>query len=202
MEPTFIGLPGGSAESAPADGYAGGDTGIVRNTNPAPPVEVWKPVIAAVNGYAVAGGLLTAMRCDIRIAASTAEFWMGEVKWSMTTPTKIMLPWYMPLGVAMELVLTGNRMSAQRAYEVGFVNKVVPPEQLMEAAMEMAEAICKNAPLAVRAHKESIMKLLEVPNALASPIARDIMTLITTSEDAKEGTTAFAEKRNPVWHNR
>lgn len=186
---------------AAADRYAGEGAGQA-SARRAPEVEVYKPVIAAVNGYAVAGGMMLAARCDIRIAADNAEFWMGEVRWSMTTPYKIMLAWHMPLGVLMELTLTGNRISAQRAYEIGFVNKLVPPGQLMDAAMEMADGICRNAPIAVRAHKESIMRLLEVPRSLADPIAREIMQQISQSEDAREGTKAFAEKRTPIWRNR
>ncbi len=191
----------GADIKAAAERYTRGEQAVARPRG-VPPVEVWKPVVAAINGYAVAGGMLLAARADIRIASDTAEFWMGEVRWSMTTPYKIMLAWYMPLGILMEMALTGQRISAQRAYEIGFVNKVVPADQLMEAALEMADTICKNAPVAVRAHKESVMRLLEVPRNLADPIAREIMGQITQSEDAREGTTAFAEKRTPIWRNR
>ena len=189
----------GADIKATAERYAAGGS-----TPPPPPepVEVWKPLIAAVNGYCVAGGLLIAADCDMRIAADTAQFWLGEVNWSMQTPEKIMLPWYMPLGVALEMALTGERFSAQRMYEAGFVNRVVPPDQLMSAAMEMAERICRNAPLAVRAHKESILRLLEVPKTAANPLVKDIMSRVTDSEDAREGTRAFAEKRPPAWQNR
>lgn len=186
---------------AVADRYAQGLPRLLPREAPNR-VQVWKPVIAAVNGYTVAAGLMMAMRADIRIAADTAEFWMGEVKWSMQTPLKLMLPWYMPMGIAMEMVMTGSRLSAQRAYEVGFVNRVVPADQLMDAAMEMAQTICSNAPISVRAHKESMMRLLEVPQHLADPIARNIMRDVVESEDATEGAQAFAERRPPVWHNR
>ncbi len=189
----------GADIKAASENYESGER---RPRNRIIQTEVWKPVIAAINGYTVAAGLFRAADCDIRIAADTAQFWLGEVNWSMQTPYKIMLPWYMPLGIVMEMVLTGERYSAQRMYEVGFVNKVVPADQLLDAAIEMAERICQNAPLAVRAHKESVMKLLEVPKATAGMVVNDIMKLITDSEDAREGTRAFAEKRPPVWTGR
>lgn len=187
---------------AAAERYASGGGESAPAPRRRPDVQITKPIIAAVNGFAVAGGLLLALKADMRIAAESATFWMGEVKWSMTTPYKIMLPWYVPLGIAMEMTLVGDRMSAQRAYEVGLVNKVVPDADLMTAALEMADKICMNAPVAVRAHKESILRALEMPFDAAGPMTREIMKQIQDSEDAREGTSAFAEKRSPVWKNR
>ena len=161
-----------------------------------------KPVIAAINGFALGGGCELALACHIRIASEKAQFWMGEVKWSMTTPYKIQLPWYVPLGIAMEMTLTGNRMSAQRAYEVGLVNKVVPADQLMTAAEQMARTMMSRGPLAIRAAIEAVIRGSEMPFEEGQFLEATLFGLLCASEDTKEGMKAFLEKRAPQFKGR
>ncbi|MFC1914477.1 enoyl-CoA hydratase/isomerase family protein [Chloroflexota bacterium] len=162
-------------------------------------LEMWKPLIAAVNGVALGGGLEIALACDIRIASEKARLGLPEVTlglipgWGGTQR----LPRVIPMCKAAELLFTGKHIDAQEAYRIGLVNSVVPPEQVMPAAREMAEAVCKAGPLAVRAAKEAMIRgsnmLLEeglkLENALEGYCLR--------TEDFVEGTTAFVEKRKP-----
>jgi enoyl-CoA hydratase/carnithine racemase len=146
-------------------------------------LEVFKPIIAAVNGYAYGGGLSMAMACDIRIAAENASFAQPQVKRGIIGPHSTRrLVEVVPRGIAMEMMLTGDPITAQEAYRVGLVNKVVPLEELMPAAMAMAARISANAPLAVWASKES---------ALGFTTRHDY----SGANDAKEGFQAFAEHR-------
>ena len=116
--------------------------------------QTWKPLVAAVNGYALAGGWSIAQMCDLRIASEGAKLGITEAKWSLLPPFGTILPKMMPLSAVMELVLTAEPVTAQRAYEMGFLNKVVPAEQLMPEALAMANKIAENAPLAVQYFKE------------------------------------------------
>jgi len=146
-------------------------------------IEVWKPIIAAINGYAYGGGLSMAASCDIRIAAEGATFAESQVKRGIIGPhSTITLMEVLPRAIAMEMILTGDPISAQDAFRVGLVNAVVPPEELMAAAEAMAERICRNAPLAVWASKESALGLATRHE-------------YRTSADAEEGRRAFVEKR-------
>ena len=162
---------------------------------------VWKPIICAVNGYAYAGGWLLAQECDIRIAADTAQFAITEVKMGLPAIGIDSLPRYMPLGLALELLLTGEAISAQRALELGFVNRVVSLEELMSTATALAERICENAPLALRATKELVYKGF-YPAIHERPEAFQIMAPALASEDLIEGARAFVERRPPVWKGR
>ncbi|RMD86336.1 MAG: enoyl-CoA hydratase/isomerase family protein, partial [Candidatus Dadabacteria bacterium] len=134
---------------------AGDEMGYEDHTK-RPFSDVFKPIIAAVNGHCIAGGLEFLQGTDIRVAAEHATFGLGEVRWGIipTGGTHIRLPRQIPWAVAMELLLTGRPIDAQRAYDIGLVNRVVPKEKLMETAMELAEVICENGPLAVRTAKE------------------------------------------------
>jgi E-phenylitaconyl-CoA hydratase len=161
-------------------------------------LQVWKPLIAAINGYCLAGGLELAMGCDIRIAAETASFGCPEVRWGILHGYgALRLPKTVPLSAAMELLLTGDRISAQEAYRLGIVSRVVPPAALMSTARQLADRICANGPLAVRVTKELAWRGLETPLEEALRLYAALGALVRASEDAREGPRAFAEKRQP-----
>lgn len=161
-----------------------------------------KPVIAAVNGLAYAGGFYLAQMCDLCIAAETAKFAITEPKWSRGAPWAGPLPWLIPPRVAMELLVTAQPITAQRAYEVGLVNKVVPLAELSAAARDMAATIAANAPLSVRAGKAMVYAVAETGWSGALKAGDRIYESVYLSEDAQEGPLAFKEKRNPVWKAR
>jgi enoyl-CoA hydratase/carnithine racemase len=165
-------------------------------------VEVFKPIIAAINGFAVAGGWKLAQDCDIRIAAENAEFGISEVKVGRGAPWAISLLWMIPFSIALEILLTGQRITAQRAFEIGFVNKVVPNDQLMLEAKKMAELIRDNAPLSVRAAKEMLYRGRDMGCTAGLAMAKHLWQPVYTSEDCQEGSKAFAEKRKPTWKGR
>lgn len=161
--------------------------------------EVWKPVIAAVNGLCLGGGTEIVVGTDIRVAADHATFGLPEVRWSLMARggATVRLPRQVPWAPAMEMLLTGERITAQRAYEIGLVNKVVPGPEVMAAAMAYARKICENGPLAVRAIKESVQRTSGVPLTFAYELDFRLAEPVFTSEDATEGPRAFAEKRAP-----
>lgn len=161
-------------------------------------LNIWKPTIVAVNGPAYAGGWLLAMECDLRIASENARFSITEVAVGLPAVGSTHLPRYIPSALAMELLLTGDPISAQRAYEIGFVNKVVPAEELMPTATALAERICKNGPVAVRVTKEAAYKSI-YPSAEEVSDMYNIMAPALASEDLMEGARAFVERRPPVW---
>jgi enoyl-CoA hydratase/carnithine racemase len=166
--------------------------------------ECWKPMIAAVNGYCLAGGLEMALSCDIRIAAEHAQFGLAEVTRGIIPGAggTQRLPRIVPFGPALELLLTGARFDAQWAYRYGLVNHVVPADRLMPKALEIADTICQNAPVAVRLVKEAAYNGLNMTldEGLRFEIEQSKKVLVT--EDAKEGPLAFAQKRKPNWHGR
>lgn len=166
-------------------------------------LQVWKPVIAAINGYCLAGGLELAMGCDIRIASDTASFGCPEVRWGILHGYgALRLPKTVPLSAAMELLLTGERISAQDAYRLGIVSRVVAPAELMPTARQLAEKICANGPLAVRITKELAWRGLETSTEEALRLYAALGALVRASEDAREGPRAFAEKRQPQFKGR
>lgn len=162
-------------------------------------LEMWKPVIAAINGYCLAGGLELALCCDLRIASENASFGMSEVLRALVPGGGGVqrLPRQIPYVKAMEMLLTGDRIDAQEAYRIGLINKVVPLPQLMPAAVEMATKITNNGPIAVRAIKESLIRGMDLPlnHALRMNVAFRQVNL--TTEDSLEGPLAFSEKRPP-----
>lgn len=162
----------------------------------------FKPIIAAVNGMCIAGGLEFLLGTDIRIAAEHATFGLSEVKWAVIPVggSHIRLPQQVPWAVAMEMLLTGASIDARRACEVGLVNRVVPADRLMDEALKLAEQICENGPLAVRTAKEIAVRALNnEPNFV---LEKAIGARVFRSEDVKEGPLAFAEKRKPVYRGR
>jgi enoyl-CoA hydratase len=164
--------------------------------------DVYKPVIGAVNGFCIAGGLELLLGTDLRIAAEHATFGLGEVRWGVIPAggSHIRLPRQVPWAIAMELLLTGRPIDAQRAYGVGLVNRVVPAAEVMPAARELADAICRNGPLAVRTAKEIAVRSLELEKGFV--LERGLGARVFASEDAKEGPRAFAEKRPPRFTGR
>jgi enoyl-CoA hydratase/carnithine racemase len=166
--------------------------------------EMWKPMIAAINGYALAGGLEIALCCDIRIAADHAQFGQPEPRWAIIPGAggTQRLPRAIPLAIAMELLLTGGRIDAQAALRYGLVSQVMPLAELMPRAMEIANTICENGPLAVRATKEAAMRGLSMTLEDGLALEADLSAKIIRTEDAREGPLAFAQKRKPQFKGR
>jgi enoyl-CoA hydratase len=164
--------------------------------------DVFKPIIAAVNGHCVAGGLEMLQGTDLRIAVEHATFGLGEVRWGLipTGGSHVRLPRQIPWAVAMELLLTGESIDARRAYEIGLVNRVVPANELMPTAIELAERICRNGPLAVRTAKEIAVRALEQESGFV--LEKALGARVLASEDAVEGPRAFVEKRKPRFKGR
>ncbi len=164
--------------------------------------ELDKPVIACVNGVAYAGGFLLAQMCDLCVAAEDARFAITEAKWSRGTPWAAPLPWLIPPRVALELMVTGEPISARRAYELGLVNRLARPDELRAAAQQLAETIARNAPLTVRAAKRMVYRSAELGWREALDEGDRIFEHVYLSEDAQEGPRAFLEKREAVWKGR
>jgi len=164
-------------------------------------LDMWKPLIAAVNGLALGGGLEIVLACDIRIASEKARFGTPEVTlglipgWGGTQRLPRMLPWCK----AAELLLMGRPIDAQEAYRIGLVNKVVPQEQVMPVAREWASAICQAGPLAVRAAKEAMIRGSSMPLEDGLKLESSLFNRIMDTEDYAEGVAAFSEKRRPVF---
>jgi enoyl-CoA hydratase/carnithine racemase len=169
-----------------------------------PPSQIWKPIIAAVNGYCLGGGLELALGCDIIIAADTASFGQPEVTHGWPPGSGLFrLPRKIPRNLAMEILLTGDRITAQEAYRIGLVNKIVALPDLLPTATKLAERICQNPPLAVRAVKELVLRGLDValdyPPTAGHTILDTPLAVIRQLEDAREGRQAFVEKRKPIF---
>ena len=172
---------------------------IVPDAIPMRGMELWKPVIAAINGICTGGGLELAMACDIRIAADNARLGLADVRQSLIPGASgtQKLPRLVPFGKALEILLTGDFIDAQEAYRIGLVNKVVPAAELISAAEALANRISENGPLAVRAAKESAYRGIQMPLNEALHMELLIVQGLLQTEDAKEGPRAFAEKRKP-----
>ena len=166
-------------------------------------LDVWKPVIAAINGYAIAGGFMFAQHCDIRIAAEHAEFGIAETRWNLPAYWVVDLTRQLGLGHALEIALWGDaRMTAQRGYEIGWINRVVPKEKLMEEAFSWAERMLYLAPRCVRNLKEIIYRGFYMPPSEGLAFALALEQNLAGMEDTIEGPRAFAEKRQPEFKNR
>jgi enoyl-CoA hydratase len=183
----------GERPHVPGRGFAG----IVER----PPV---KPLIAAVEGFAVAGGLEVALACDLIVAARGARLGIPEVKRSLVAAggALLRLPRVLPRNIAMELALTGEPLVAERAFELGMINRLAEPGETVDRAIELAEAIAANAPLALAATKRILTEAVDWPDGEFFERQRAIADPVARSEDAREGATAFAERRDPVWRGR
>lgn len=162
--------------------------------------QLWKPVIAAVNGYAMGGGFSLALACDIRVAAENAQFGSSEVRWShMAGGQAYILPRAIPLGWAFWFCYTGQTIDARTAYQVGIVQELVPQGQAVEAATRLAESINANGPLVAQHTKEYIYRSLELPFSSAHFLEGMFYDHLRRSPDYDEGTAAFVEKRRPQY---
>ena len=168
------------------------------------PLSIEKPIIAAVNGACVAGGMEMLGGCDLRVAVPESYFGVMEPKRGLFAGggTTVRLPRQIPYPAAMEFLLCADRVPAEQALAFGLLNAVVPADQLRDKAMEYAHRITANGPLAVRKTKESVLRGLAVDMKEAYRIESSIATEVFSSEDAKEGPTAFVEKRPPRWTGR
>lgn len=167
-------------------------------------LEVWKPVIAAINGYCLAGGMTLLFATDVRIAAEHAVFEISEVKRGILPGnggTQRALR-QLPYAIAMEMLLLGRRLTAQEALAYGLVNRVVPLKDLLPTAEQVARQLCENGPLALRAVKELAIRSQSVPLEHGLRLEQAFQEFLRTTEDAREGPRAFAEKRKPAYKAR
>jgi enoyl-CoA hydratase len=163
-----------------------------------------KPLIAAVEGFAVAGGLEVALSCDLIVASQGAKLGIPEVKRSLVAAGGglLRLPRVLPRNIAMELALTGEPILAERGFELGLVNRLAEPGGALDAALELAAQIAQNGPLALAASKRILVESVDWPESEFFERQGEIAGSVMNSEDAREGATAFAEKRAPVWKGR
>ena len=168
------------------------------------PFELYKPIISAINGFALAGGSELLQATDIRIASTNASFGLTETQRGLVpgAGSMVRLPRQVPYCKAMEILMTGDAISAEEALQIGFVNDVVAPEALMPRALEFAERLKKNGPVAVAAVKEAVLRTSGLPLEEAFGIEAEISARVTNTEDAREGPRAFMEKREPVFKGR
>ena len=160
-----------------------------------------KPLIAAVEGYALAGGFESVLACDLVVAARNASFGLPEVKRGLAAAAGglMRLPRLIPQRIAMEVALTGDMISAERLHQYGLINALVEPGQVLEEAKKLARRIMANAPLAVAASKRVVIEQRDWPTAEMFERQELITGHLLNSEDAREGATAFAERRSPAW---
>jgi enoyl-CoA hydratase len=163
-----------------------------------------KPVVAAINGFALGGGCELAMACTLRLAADTARFGQPEVNLGLIPGYggSQRLPRLVGRGIALELLLTGDMISAARAYEIGLVNRVVPAPALMDEARKVAAVLAAKAPVAVRYILEAVQHGAEMSLADAQHLEATLFGLVATTDDMREGTRAFLEKRPAAWKGR
>ena len=193
-------LSGGNIveDGPPRAVFAGTDRSLVADPG------MTKPIVAAINGYALGGGLELSLLCDIRMASSSAQFGLTEVAVGSMPGSggTQRLPRIVGPGVAMHLALTGERIDAAEALRIGLVTRVCDPARLMDDAIAIARRIDANAPLSVRAVKKAIRSGLDMTLAEGLACERMLFNILRESEDRQEGRQAFREKRPPVWRGR
>ncbi|MFC1824778.1 enoyl-CoA hydratase/isomerase family protein [Thermodesulfobacteriota bacterium] len=194
-------ITGARKPESEADKKVLADQGRVINTALLRDFELYKPIIAAINGHAMAGGVEILYSTDIRVASREAKFGLQEVKWAFVPSggSTVRLPRQMPYARAMEILLTGELIDAEEVYKLGFVNRVVDPDKVMEEAERFARTIAKNGPLAVSAIKKSVLSCIGQTLREGIAIETKIATPIFATEDAREGPRAFKEKREPQY---
>jgi len=188
----LVAMAAGGANEGPSTG----DLYVVQSN-------IWKPIIAAINGVCLAQGCGIALGSDIRVASSKAEFGWPQVKRGISSVSgPALLSQVVPRNIAFQFLFTGDFVDAEKALELMMVNYVVEPEQVMEKAVEIAQKITANAPLSLAAIKEVSIRGSEMNLVDRVKLAQDKRNEVLESEDAKEGVLAFAEKRAPVWKGR
>lgn len=167
-------------------------------------MEIFKPIVAAVNGYAISGGFELALACDIRFCSPNAEFALQDVKWGFHACDGglVRLPQIVGMGNAMEIVLSGERVGAEHAYRIGLVNRIVPQADLLAHALEYAQMLARRAPLAQRFAKEVIKRTVGMDMDDALRLESRSFHDVGLTEDLAEGTTAFRERRDAVFKGR
>jgi enoyl-CoA hydratase/carnithine racemase len=165
------------------------------------PFELYKPIIAAVNGYALAGGCELLSATDLRVASRTASFGLSEAQRGLVPGggSMVRLARQVPHCKAMEILLLGDRMPAAEAHRIGLVNEVVEPEDVLSRAEAIAARLAKNGPLALRKIKEAVLRTSGLPLTRAYEIENECSAVVMASKDAREGPRAFMEKREPVF---
>ncbi|MFC2003876.1 enoyl-CoA hydratase/isomerase family protein [Chloroflexota bacterium] len=163
---------------------------------------MWKPVIAALKGRVLGAGFWLSLECDIRVAADDTLFGLPEPKVGVPTIVASLVPRHIPMAIANELLLLGESITARRAYEVGLINRVVPPDKLMDEVTAIAEKLCHNAPLSLRAIRALVRQGNTMDYNAIMALVEHICTPVMNSQDRIEGVTALKEKRKPVWQGR
>jgi enoyl-CoA hydratase/carnithine racemase len=177
------------------------DVARIMSTALLRPFELYKPIVAAINGFALAGGSEILQSTDIRVASSQSTFGLSEAQRGLVPGggSMVRLPRQIPHCKAMEILLTGDWISAREAYRIGLVNEVVAPEEVLPRAFEFAQRLAKNAPIALRTIKEAVLRTSGLPLEDAYRIEFELSAVVTGSKDAREGPKAFMEKREPVF---
>ncbi len=193
----------GRCFTAGADLSGGAPTEQYRYTGEFPDItqtqKVYKPIIAALHSHVVGYGMWIALDADYRIATEDVSFWLPEPQWGIATIPAAWFPKAMPWAIASELLLFAERVSAQRAYDVGMINKIVPADQLMAEAEKMAQRICELSPVAVQGMKESMVQANARDYQALDQITSWVQNRVMNSEDRREGGRAFVEKREANW---
>lgn len=172
--------------------------GILKN------IKCFKPIVAAVNGFCLAGGTEIVLGTDIRISVEEATFGIPEVKWGLFPAggATVRLPRQIPYCWAMQLLLVGDPITAQQALRIGLINQIVPRKELMDKAMAIAQRLCENGPLSLRAIKESVLRCYDIPKEHAYFLEAFLAKQVFGSKDATEGPRAFFDKRKPQFKGR
>ena len=193
----------GRCFSAGADLSGGAPTTRYRYSGEFPDITrtqgVYKPIVAALHSHVVGFGMWIALDADIRVATDDTSFWLPEPQWGIATIPSGWLPKLMPWAIASELLLLAERVDAQRAYDVGLINKIVPREQLLAEAEKIANRVCELSPMAVQGMKEAMVRASNLDYTAVDQITDWVQTRVMNSEDRKEGGRAFVEKRPARW---